>query len=144
MLAKKEQMNCEKLIFDVAVIGGGMGGLCAAIASARNGANTILIQDRPVLGGNASSEIRMHITGALGNEGKPNRRETGIIEEILLENKYRNPDNSYAIFDSILWEKAKFQENLTLYLNTYMTDVEMEGNRIVKIFARQLTTKTSS
>lgn len=134
-------MNCDKLIFDVAVIGGGMGGLCAAIASARNGANTILIQDRPVLGGNASSEIRMHITGALGNEGKPNRRETGIIEEILLENKYRNPDHSYAIFDSILWEKARFQENLTLYLNTYMTDVEMRENHIVKIFARQLTTE---
>ena len=49
--------------YDVAVVGGGMSGLCAAMASARQGAKTVLIQDRSVFGDNASSEMRMHISG---------------------------------------------------------------------------------
>lgn len=54
----------KELEADVVVVGGGMAGVCAAIAAARNGASVVLIQDRPVLGGNSSSEIRMHIVGA--------------------------------------------------------------------------------
>ena len=50
--------------YDFIVVGGGMSGMCAAIAAARLGVRTALVQDRPVLGGNASSEIRMHICGA--------------------------------------------------------------------------------
>jgi len=49
---------------DVCVAGGGMAGVCAALAAARHGASTAIIQDRPVFGGNASSEIRVHICGA--------------------------------------------------------------------------------
>lgn len=127
--------------YDVVVVGGGIGGICAAISAARNGANTALIQDRPVLGGNASSEIRMHICGASCHGRFPNRRETGILEEILLENKHRNPDHSYAIFDSILWEKVRFQKNLSLYLNTYMTTVHVADSMIQSIDAVQMTTE---
>jgi len=54
--------------YDIVVVGGGLSGLCAALASARHGSRTCLIHNRPVLGGNASSEIRMHICGALGLE----------------------------------------------------------------------------
>lgn len=115
-------MKIEKN-YDVAIIGGGLAGLIAAIASAREGAKTALIQDRPVLGGNASSEIRMHICGADHHGTRPDARETGILEEILLEHKRRNLRCSWAIFDSILWEKAAFQENLDLYLNTRVTEV---------------------
>ncbi|MBQ7089598.1 MAG: FAD-dependent oxidoreductase, partial [Clostridia bacterium] len=50
--------------YDLVVVGGGMSGLCAAMAAARNGANTALIHARPVLGGNASGEIRIHISSA--------------------------------------------------------------------------------
>ena len=60
------------------VVGGGLAGLCAAIAAARHGTKTILIHDRPVLGGNASSEVRMWIRGAHGIDN----RETGIVEEL--------------------------------------------------------------
>ena len=127
--------------YDIAVIGGGIGGLCTAIAAARHGAKTVLIQDRPVLGGNASSEVKMHICGASCHGKFPNRRETGIIEEILLENKHRNPEHSYALFDTLLWGKAMFQENLTLHLNTYMTEVDASNNTIHKIKAVQLTTE---
>ena len=70
--------------YDVVVIGGGMSGICAALAAARHGAKTALIHARPVLGGNASSEIRMHITGANCHVGKKDLTETGILEEILI------------------------------------------------------------
>lgn len=127
--------------YDVVVVGGGMSGLCAAIASARGGARTALVHNRPVLGGNASSEIRMHICGADNHGHRANARETGILEEILLENRKRNPQYSYSVFDTVLWEKATFQENLVLYLNTQMTWVGKEGDRITAIEAMQLTTE---
>ncbi len=127
--------------YDFIVVGGGMAGLCGAIAAARKGAKTALIHNRPVLGGNASSEIRMHICGADYHMSRKNARETGILEEILLENKRRNPEMTYPIFDTVLWEKAAFQENLDLYLNTYMTDVVCEGHQIMAVCARQMTTE---
>ncbi|MDD4367382.1 MAG: FAD-dependent oxidoreductase [Oscillospiraceae bacterium] len=118
------QSPLEELNYDVVVAGGGLSGLCAALASARGGARTALLHNRPVLGGNASSEIRMHICGADCHMSRPEARETGILEEILLEHKHRNPGNSWAIFDSILWEKARFQPGLELMLNTQLTAVE--------------------
>lgn len=77
--------------YDVVIVGGGISGVCAAIAAARHGAKTALIHNRPVLGGNASSEIRMHICGADNHGNRSDARETGILEEILLENRKRTP-----------------------------------------------------
>lgn len=131
----------ERLSFDFVVVGGGMSGLCAAIAAARHGAKTALVHARPMPGGNASSEIRMHICGADDHMSRPNARETGILEEILLEHKRRNPTNSYAVFDSILWEKAAFCENLTLLLNTCVDGVMMREGRIESVSAYQQTTE---
>ncbi|MEY8355801.1 FAD-dependent oxidoreductase [Lachnospiraceae bacterium 54-53] len=133
--------DCRNYHYEFVVIGGGMSGICAAIAAARRGVSTALIHDRPVLGGNASSEIRMHICGADHHMSVPNARETGILEEILLENKRRNPEMVYPIFDSVLWEKVHFQENLTLYLNTYMTDVLCDGEKIEAVYGVQMTTE---
>ncbi|TCL61488.1 FAD dependent oxidoreductase [Hydrogenispora ethanolica] len=127
--------------YQVVVVGGGMAGVCAAIASARHGARTALIHNRPVLGGNASSEIRMHIVGANCHGTRPDARETGILEEILLENRRRNPGHSFSIFDTVLWEKVRFQEGLDLYLNTQMTGVEVAAGRIRAVEALQLTTE---
>lgn len=128
--------------FDVCVVGGGMAGLCAALASARNGAKTVLVQDRPVLGGNASSEVRMWICGAHGD----NLKETGLLEEIQLENAYRNPSGNYAVWDSVLWAKASYQPNLTLHLNTACTACDAEGpeddRRLNMIRCWQLTSQT--
>ena len=123
---------------DLCVIGGGLSGLCCAIAAARHGIKVVLVHDRSVLGGNASSEIRMHICGAKGE----NNRETGIIEEIILENFYRNPGLKYTLWDSILYEKAMAEENLTLLLNSSCLDAEMDGNRIEKIKAWQSNAET--
>ncbi len=124
--------------FDFCVVGGGLSGVCASIAAARKGVKVALVQDRPVLGGNSSSEVRMWVCGATGE----NNRETGIIEEILLENRYRNPGSNYSIWDTILYEKVKFEPNIELFLNTTCNDIEMNGNRISAIKAWQMTTET--
>lgn len=123
--------------YEVIVVGGGISGICSAISSARHGAKTALIQNRPVLGGNASSEIRMHICGADRHAQVENARETGILEEILLFNKSRNDKDNYSwpVFDACIWEKVRFQENLDLYLNTHFDKVEMNGKKIVGISA---------
>ena len=83
-------------------MGGGLAGVCAAIASARKGARTAIIQNRSMFGGNASSEIRMHIVGANSHGAKKNLGETGILLEILLANKRRNPYASFPVFDSVI------------------------------------------
>ena len=123
---------------DFCVVGGGLSGMCAAIAAARHGAKVALMQDRPMVGGNASSEIRMHVCGAHGE----NNRETGIIEEIELENHHRNPLRNYSIWDSILYEKVRFEPNITLLLNCSCNSLEMAGDRIVSVTGWQLTTET--
>lgn len=112
---------------DLCVVGGGLAGICAALAAARHGSKVVLMQDRGVLGGNASSEIRMWICGAHGQD----RRETGILEELILENFYRNPQHSYPLWDAVLYDKVASQENLTLLLNTACFDAQMEDGRIV-------------
>ena len=78
-------------------VGGGLAGMCAAITAARHGVKTLLMHERPVLGGNASSEVRMWVCGT------PRCLETGIVEEIRLENLYRNNDPNYSVWDSILY-----------------------------------------
>lgn len=125
---------------DVCVVGGGISGMLAAIAAARHGARTLLMHDRPVLGGNASSEIRMWICGA----GSRVRylQETGIMEEIALENMKRNPDRSYPIWDSILYEKVRFQPGLELLLNCACCQAEADGREIASVTGFQLTTYT--
>ena len=125
--------NIENKEYDVVVIGGGLSGICAAIAAARHGAKTALVQDRPVLGGNASSEIKMHICGADIHATKPNTRETGIIEELLLTNRIRNPQQSFSVQDYVFEEIVRAEPNLDLYLNTRMRDVQMKDNVIVSI-----------
>jgi hypothetical protein len=113
-------------------------GLCAAIAAARGGAKTALIHDRPVLGGNASSEVRMWICGAHGKHNK----ETGILEEIQLDNLYYNPALNYSIWDSVLYGKAHFQPNLTTFLNCSCLGAETENGRIISVTGWQLTSQT--
>ena len=130
-----------RLHFDVVVIGGGMSGLCAAMASARQGAKTAIVQDRSVFGGNASSEMRMHISGASCHWGKKDAAETGILMELQLENKYLNDSYNYSIWDGVLWNAAKQTENLTLYMNTSMTAVHSDGAHISSVECYQMTTE---
>jgi len=111
----------ENLSCDFCVVGGGMAGVAAAIAAARHGLKVILIQDRAVLGGNASSEVRMWICGAHGRDAK----ETGIIEEILLLNLHLNRNLSYPLWDAILYGAVQNQPNIQLILSCAVAEVEM-------------------
>ncbi len=134
----------SRLYADVVVVGGGLSGVCAALAAARNGASVVLVQDRPVLGGNSSSEVRMHVCGADNSGGRQNQaaRESGIVEELRLENQVRNPQRSAAMWDLILWEKVYFQRNLTLLLNTVMTHCRKDNGLIRSISCYQFRTET--
>lgn len=128
--------------YDIAVVGGGLSGICAALAAARQGAHTALIQARSMYGGNASSEVRMHIVGANCHMSKPNVSEGGILMELLLANKARNPEHEFSVWDGILWEKVRFEERLDSYLNTCMDEVFMKGDCVAGILCHQNTTET--
>lgn len=95
-------MQRVDLAVDVLVAGGGMAGVCAALSAARGGARTLLVQDRSRLGGNASSEVRMHIVGADRHGSRAGWREGGLIEEIRLEDAVRNPHRAWELFDLTL------------------------------------------
>lgn len=123
---------------DLCVVGGGMAGILCAIAAARKGIKVVLMHDRPVFGGNASGEIRVPIGGAYGK----NNRETGILEEICLENFYRNPSSNYHIWDSILFEKVYMEANITPLMNCSCMKAEKETDTIVSVTGWQLTTET--
>lgn len=110
----------------------------------------ILCQDRPVLGGNASSEVRMHVVGAngvgaseRGEEWATEAREGGIVEEIRLDNAVHNPQRSASVFDLILYDKCRSEPNLELMLNTAVVAVEREGGRIRSVRAERISTEES-
>ncbi len=111
---------------DLVIVGGGLSGVCAAVTAARPGIRVVLVQDRPVLGGNASSEIRLWALGATAHMGNNNRwsREGGVMGELMVENVYRNPEGNPLIFDTILLETVKKEANITLLLNTAAYAVE--------------------
>ncbi len=125
VLAKAPPEACRSLRMveyqaDLVVVGGGLAGACAAITAARLGLKVVLFQDRPVPGGNASSEVRLWILGATTHMGSNNRfaREGGVVNELVHDNFYRNPDCNALIFDAVLLEKIANEPNITLLLNT--------------------------
>ncbi|MBA4053629.1 MAG: FAD-binding dehydrogenase [Marivirga sp.] len=115
-----------KLKADLIITGGGLAGTCCAVTAAREGLKVVLVQDRPVLGGNGSSEVRLWILGATSHMGNNNRwaREGGVIDELLVENMYRNPEGNAVIFDTVLLDKVVSEPNITLLLNTAVVEVQ--------------------
>lgn len=119
--------------FDVVVCGGGLAGFCAAVAAARQGAHTALIQDRPVLGGNSSSECRVTPHGAACHHGYA--RETGIISEAIIEERARNHEVIFengwtnSVWDLVLQDLALSEPQLELHLNTTVVAVGMADGR---------------
>src|SRR5690606_501089 len=121
--------HTEAINTDFVITGGGLSGVCAAITAARQGMKVVLVQDRPVLGGNASSEVRLWVLGATSHMGNNNRwsREGGVIDELLVENMYRNPEGNPIIFDLVLLDKVASEPNITLLLNTAVHEVVKSG-----------------
>jgi hypothetical protein len=133
-------MQTRRETYDVVVCGGGLAGVCAAIASARGGAKTCLVQDRPVLGGNSSSEVRVTPHGAAAFHAYA--RETGIVSELLIEERACNHEEIFengwtnSVWDMVQYDLVQRTENLTLHLNTSVLAVQVEGRRITSVTCR--------
>jgi hypothetical protein len=138
---QREKERFTEKNYSLVIVGGGMSGLCAAIAAARMGTNVALIHARPVLGGNASSEIRIHISGADQSLKQTDFAEGGLLYELMLENKSRNDTFNYSTWDMVLFEACKKEKNLTLYLNCVMYDCEIHADCITSIMCVQETTE---
>ncbi|NUT32208.1 MAG: FAD-dependent oxidoreductase [Hamadaea sp.] len=120
-------MRSEHVHHDVTVVGGGLAGVCAAIAAARLGRTVALITNRPVLGGNSSSEVRVWVVGATGHGKNHHAREGGIMGELFLENQYRNPEGNPYFWDAVVLDAVRAEPNISLYLNTDVRLVDADG-----------------
>jgi len=113
-----------------------MAGVVTAVAAARHGAKVVLVQDRPVLGGNASSEIRVWVSGAQGHTLNRFAREGGILNEILMEQLWRNPTCSPAVWNAVLLDLVLAEPGITLLLDTAVDALTMaSADRIAAVSA---------
>lgn len=134
----KRRVSLIEKTFDLVVCGGGMAGICAAIQGARSGLKTALINNRGVLGGNASPEIRVHICGAAGtSEYNLYAREGGIIGELLIENRHRNPQGNVYLWHTVLMDALNKEENCYVFLNTYIDELTIENKKIISVEGTQ-------
>ena len=129
-------LRLVELETDVLVAGGGMAGVCAAVAAARNGAKVVLVQDRSRLGGNASSEVKMHIVGANSHKSRPGWREGGLLEEFRLDDAVNNPQRCFELWDLLLYDKVVSEANITLLLESVLYRARAKGGRIEEVMVR--------
>ena len=129
-------MTLVDLSCDVLIAGGGPAGVCATLAAARNGARVVLVQDRSRLGGNSSSEVKMHVVGANCHTGRPGWREGGIIEELRLDDAVNNPQRCWELWDLMLYDKIISEPNVTLLLDTTLYASETRDGVINRVMAR--------
>lgn len=127
----------QQIKIEIAVIGGGPAGVCAALTAARGGARTALIQNRPVLGGNNSSEIRVWTRGATG-AGNLYAEEMGVWGDLKMRNLYTNLDGNPVFWDDVLLDLCLAEPNLELYLNTQVCDLEMEAGRVAAVVGQSI------
>jgi hypothetical protein len=126
-------LSTVDLAADFVIAGGGLAGVCAAIAAARHGAKVILVQDRSVLGGNSSSEIKMNVCGS---HAIPGWRETGLVEDLRIEDAVSNPQRSFELWDILLYDRVVSEPNITLLLDTTVCGAAVRAGAITGITAR--------
>ena len=120
-------MRYETVHSDITVIGGGLAGVSSAVSAARLGKKVALVQNRPVLGGNSSSEVRVWVVGATGHGVNRYARETGVLGEMFVENNFTNPEGNPYYWDLVVLETVRRESNIQLFLNTDVHEVEADG-----------------
>ena len=124
--------------FDLVITGGGIAGTAAAVSAARNGLKVALIQDRPVLGGNGSSEVRVWPEGVTRHAPFPNIGD--IVEELVPK---KGPGDGNAKGAAVYADQRKFdvvraEPNITLMLEQRVNAVEMRDGRISAVVAQNI------
>lgn len=128
-------MELKEHRYELVVCGAGLAGFAAAVSAARAGAKVCLVQDRPVLGGNSSSEIRVSPRGASTYHAYA--REGGVLAELMAAERMRNHEPIFengwtnSVWDLALYDMAVRTENLTLMLNTSVRSVTVQNSRII-------------
>ena len=122
----------EKAGYDLVVVGGGYSGMGTAISAARMGCKVALIQDRPVLGGNGSSEVRVWAMGLIRRGRFP---RVGEIVEEFCDHAKKSP-GTYEEFEDAKKEAiVRAEPNIDLFLNHHAYNVETQNNQIVAVAA---------
>ncbi len=122
--------------FDFVVVGGGIAGMCAAVSAARTGCERVaLVNDRPVLGGNNSAEVRVHLGGHV-EIGRYPMLGRMIREFGHTKRGNAQPAENYCDDDKQRWIDA--EENISLYAPYHAVDVRMDGNRVAAVLVRHI------
>lgn len=123
--------------YDLVVVGGGIAGAASAIAAARLGLQVALIHDRPVIGGNNSSEVRVHLGGSINLPPYP---KIGDIVRELDPNQHGNAQPGSQYDDARKLRVLQGERNVRLFLNTHANGVEKSGKRIAAVLATDVLT----
>jgi len=126
--------------FDLVVVGGGIAGICAAVSGARLGLKVALVQNRPVLGGNNSSEVRVWLGGKVNFEPYPNIGN--IVNELEQKNKgHYGLENKGEYYEDDMKEAlVRSEKNISLYLNYHANKTEVKNNTIRAVYAQNIET----
>jgi hypothetical protein len=124
--------------FDLVVVGGGVAGMCAAITASRSGLKVAFIQDRPVLGGNNSSEVRVHLMGDVDKNHYPKLGR--IVRELDNGDPGNGNPDAKLYGDNRKASIVKAEKNITLFLNTHVYKAEKSGDRITAVVGRNIAT----
>ena len=126
--------------FDLVVVGGGIAGTAATLSAARLGVSVALIQDRPVLGGNNSSEVRVWLSGEKNK--KPYPRVGDVVQELEQRRRaHYGPDNKADLYEDGRKEAlVRAEKNASLHLGWRGNAVEMTGGRIIAVIAQNIRT----
>jgi len=136
VLAEEPHMTLVDLETDLLVAGGGLAGVLAAVSAARQGAKVVLVQDRSRLGGNSSSEVKMHVVGANHHKSRPGWREGGLLEEFRLDDAVNNPHRCWEMWDLLLYDKVVSEPNITLLLESVLYRTTVKNRKITEALVR--------